>query len=401
MASTDFNPMKRRKTFPASEEQLEAALPWAQPPVSDRAELPPAATSSPRIFSEAGPPLGNQAITFINASGKPFQFPFEDCQTWQRMKSLIDCANPEDSPVQDGHYELRNKENFVILKNVWEKMIKPGEEITMRWLQQPQLLSPSLHFQPQALSSPSPQPLATLDLLTTLVNEPGAISSPALQPLVLPPAEVGELFGSNEPKETKLPPVTFKVHDKTYPLPFPDCRTWEGMERCIKAACGFGQRWGSLDSHIETSAYELLHSSEGDAHVILPAVWEELVEPGWIVEMRRIPLPEPIPEPVPQPTPMSEDPPPEPAALLEQDTHVPIDAHQVHLEAKKIAGGNVVYQFKDPRKRDKWYQTQESEWLSKKIRREGRDEECFLYTGKNSGLHFWTFSFPKSSKRKR
>jgi hypothetical protein len=187
------------------------------------------------------------------------------------------------------------------------------------------------------------------------------------------------------------------------------------MENCIKNVCGFGQHWGCHDSLIEIRAYELIHHSHGECEVILPSVWELLVEPGWVVEMRMIPLALPGPEldiePELDSEPESEIPerpespiplPPEPIPPPEKDIYIPNDARQVELEAKGDAG-KAFYYFLSPVEKGKYYKTERSEWLPRKYTFQGREEVCFLYTGKKTGLHFFTCSFPalRSSKRKR
>src|SRR6266536_5067947 len=115
------------------------------------------------------------------------------------------------------------------------------------------------------------------------------------------------------------------------------------MERFIKCACGFGQAWGSLDPHLEIGAYDLLiHEIDGESHVVLPSVWGSLVEPGWIVELMPLPLPQPpaLPEPEPEISALPEDPllPLLESAPLEQDTYLRADAQKVDLEARREEG---------------------------------------------------------------
>ena len=70
------------------------------------------------------------------------------------MKHLIACAHGTDLehfPIEDDCYELHNSDNYVILKEIWERVVRPGETITMHWSPQPQL-------DPQRLLPPPPLP---------------------------------------------------------------------------------------------------------------------------------------------------------------------------------------------------------------------------------------------------
>jgi hypothetical protein len=186
------------------------------------------------------------------------------------------------------------------------------------------------------------------------------------------------------------------------------------MENCIKSVCGFGQHWGSHDSLIEIRAYELIHHSNEECDVILPLVWELLVEPGWAVEMRMLSLALPGSELDIEPEleseaeseyleqPESPIPlPPEPSAPPHQDIYLPNDARQVELEAR-CEDGKAVYYFLSSVEKGKYYKTERSEWFPRKFIFQGREEVCFLYTGKKTGLHFWACEFPalRPSKRK-
>ena len=45
-----------------------------------------------------------------------------------------------------------------------------------------------------------------------------------------------------------------------------------------------------LDVHVKQGEYDILSPNQ---HLILPAVWEDVIEPGWEISMHMWPLPEP------------------------------------------------------------------------------------------------------------
>jgi hypothetical protein len=57
------------------------------------------------------------------------------------------------------------------------------------------------------------------------------------------------------------------------------------MERRIKDSCGVG----TIDPRIEDGRYELIGPDE---EIILPRDWEEMIEPGWVITIRMLPMPE-------------------------------------------------------------------------------------------------------------
>ncbi|KAF4334107.1 ankyrin repeat [Fusarium beomiforme] len=75
-------------------------------------------------------------IRFKDAVGRKFSFPFHLCATWQGMEELIkqafmhvDVLGPH---VREGHYDLIGPDDEIILPSVWEKVIQPGWDITMK-----------------------------------------------------------------------------------------------------------------------------------------------------------------------------------------------------------------------------------------------------------------------------
>jgi hypothetical protein len=65
-----------------------------------------------------------------------------------------------------------------------------------------------------------------------------------------------------------------------------------------------------IGPHVAEGHYDLV-GPNGD--IILPQVWETVVEPDWTVTMHMWPIPEPPKEPDPPPPPPAEEPAPAPA----------------------------------------------------------------------------------------
>jgi hypothetical protein len=131
-------------------------------------------------------------------------------------------AGPIDPCIEEGFYELYTSGNAGILPAHWEKMIEPGEVITMRMLQ-------------PSRSLPTPPPQAP----------PSQSPPPQVPPLQVPPLQVPpQVPTSNRPARSlarplapsvirSRPPVEKKkvkfisTTGKTYLLPFNICETWQ------------------------------------------------------------------------------------------------------------------------------------------------------------------------------
>jgi len=66
------------------------------------------------------------------------------------------------------------------------------------------------------------------------------------------------------------------------------------MERRIKDSCGVG----TIDPRIEDGHYELIGPDE---EIILPRDWEEMIEPGWVITIRMLPMPSALNTPAEKP----------------------------------------------------------------------------------------------------
>jgi hypothetical protein len=114
---------------------------------------------------------------------------------------------PIDPCIEAGSYELYTSNNGGILPAHWEKMIEPGEVITMRIFQRP----PSLPTPPPQAPPPQAPPQALA-------------SGKPTRPLARPRAP--SVTKSRPPVEKKM--VKFiSAAGKTYLLPFNICETWQ------------------------------------------------------------------------------------------------------------------------------------------------------------------------------
>jgi uncharacterized small protein (DUF1192 family) len=87
------------------------------------------------------------------------------------------------------------------------------------------------------------------------------------------------------------PPLTFTdAVDRRFTLPWHLVKTWKGMETLIRQAFVNIERIGP---HFANGHYHLLGPN---GEIILPQVWDIVVQPGWDIKMQMWPLP-------PSPTP--------------------------------------------------------------------------------------------------
>ncbi|MCJ1259769.1 hypothetical protein MMC24_007608 [Lignoscripta atroalba] len=107
------------------------------------------------------------------------------------------------------------------------------------------------------------------------------------------------------PPEEKKKPIKFKdAVGRKFSFPFHLCNTWEGMEDLIRQAFLHVEIIGP---HVAEGHYDLVGPN---GEIILPQVWETMLEPDWTITMHMWPMPEPKPEEPPAPP--AEDPPPPP-----------------------------------------------------------------------------------------
>ncbi|KAE8398190.1 hypothetical protein BDV37DRAFT_288730 [Aspergillus pseudonomiae] len=105
---------------------------------------------------------------------------------------------------------------------------------------------------------------------------------------------------SDKPPPEKKKPIKFKdAVGRKFSFPFDLCCTWQGMEELIRQAFLHIEVIGP---HVAEGHYDLI-GPNGD--IILPQVWETVIEPDWTVTMHMWPIPEKpkTPEPAPPPDP--------------------------------------------------------------------------------------------------
>ncbi|OXV10920.1 hypothetical protein Egran_01317 [Elaphomyces granulatus] len=118
---------------------------------------------------------------------------------------------------------------------------------------------------------------------------------------------------TKKPPEEKKP-IKFKdIFGRKFIFPFHLCNTWQGMEELIRQAF---LHLEVIGPHVAEGHYDLI-GPNGD--IIIPQIWDTVVEPDWTVTMQMWPIP--IPE-TPQPAPPPPPPPPPlplvPVAIVEE-----------------------------------------------------------------------------------
>ncbi|KAH8763829.1 hypothetical protein BGZ57DRAFT_902929 [Hyaloscypha finlandica] len=99
-------------------------------------------------------------------------------------------------------------------------------------------------------------------------------------------------------------PVRFKdAVGRKFSFPFELCATWAGIEELIRQAFLHVE---GLGPHVAEGHYDLIGPN---GEIILPRVWETIIEPGWSISMYMWPIPEP-----PKPGQFPPGPPPPPSA---------------------------------------------------------------------------------------
>ncbi|KAJ4357664.1 uncharacterized protein N0V89_002240 [Didymosphaeria variabile] len=100
--------------------------------------------------------------------------------------------------------------------------------------------------------------------------------------------EAAKLKPSDDPK----PPIKFKdAVGRKFSFPWHLCKTWKGMEELIKQAF---LHVDVIGPHVHEGHYDLVGP---DGEIILPQVWETVVQPDWAITMHMWPMPEPPPKP--------------------------------------------------------------------------------------------------------
>ncbi|KAK3369218.1 hypothetical protein B0T24DRAFT_632140 [Lasiosphaeria ovina] len=86
-------------------------------------------------------------------------------------------------------------------------------------------------------------------------------------------------------KKTEKPPLKFKdAVGRKFSFPFHICQTWQGMEELIKQAF---LHVDVIGPHVQEGHYDLIGPN---GEIILPSIWEKVIEPDWAVTMHMWPL---------------------------------------------------------------------------------------------------------------
>ncbi|KAL6714335.1 hypothetical protein ACLMJK_007758 [Lecanora helva] len=101
-----------------------------------------------------------------------------------------------------------------------------------------------------------------------------------------------------DPQDVEEPVVLKDAVGRKFVFPYEKCKTWKGFSDLVKQAFlhvdGLGQ-------HVDNGYFDIL-SPKG--FVILPSVWDSIIEPGWEISMHIWPMSEPwVPSPPPVPAP--------------------------------------------------------------------------------------------------
>lgn len=95
--------------------------------------------------------------------------------------------------------------------------------------------------------------------------------------------EAAKLKPSDEPKL----PIRFKdAVGRKFSFPWHLCKTWKGMEELIKQAF---LHVDVIGPHVHDGHYDLVGP---DGEIVLPQVWETMVQPDWQITMHMWPMPE-------------------------------------------------------------------------------------------------------------
>ncbi|RPB22015.1 hypothetical protein L211DRAFT_789475, partial [Terfezia boudieri ATCC MYA-4762] len=78
---------------------------------------------------EAKKKIKKKPLKFRDAVGRKFSFPFEYCDTWEKMERLIKQAFKHVEVigvhVEEGHYDLHGPNGEIILPDFWDAVVEP------------------------------------------------------------------------------------------------------------------------------------------------------------------------------------------------------------------------------------------------------------------------------------
>ncbi|KAF0325580.1 hypothetical protein GQ607_007022 [Colletotrichum asianum] len=133
----------------ASEEEDE---PQQGPSTADKSAGKPA--NDPEVHRSAEK-INWNSITFKDAVGRTFTFPYKIAKSWAGMEEFIKQAvlhvDVIGKHVMEGHHDLIGPDGTILLPQIWEYLIHPGWAIEMR-------MWPMDKAQPRPIGSSSPVP---------------------------------------------------------------------------------------------------------------------------------------------------------------------------------------------------------------------------------------------------
>lgn len=92
--------------------------------------------------------------------------------------------------------------------------------------------------------------------------------------------------------DSQKPPIRFKdAVGRKFSFPWQICKTWKGMEALIKQAF---LHVDTIGDHVHQGHYDL---TGPDGEIILPQVWDTMVQPDWEITMHLWPMEEEKPPP--------------------------------------------------------------------------------------------------------
>lgn len=87
-----------------------------------------------------------------------------------------------------------------------------------------------------------------------------------------------------KPSDAPKPPIKFKdAIGRKFSFPWHLCKTWKGMEELIKQAFLHDKKFGE---RVHAGQYDLIGP---DGEIIMPQVWETMVQPDWAITMHMWP----------------------------------------------------------------------------------------------------------------
>ncbi|KAK5113922.1 hypothetical protein LTR85_010455 [Meristemomyces frigidus] len=104
--------------------------------------------------------------------------------------------------------------------------------------------------------------------------------------------ELEEEAAKNKPLPDMLKaPIKFKdAVGRKFSFPFHLCKSWKGMESLIKQAF---LHVDVIGDHVHQGHYDL---TGPDGEIILPQVWDTMIQPDWEITMHMWPMPDPPPK---------------------------------------------------------------------------------------------------------